>query len=276
MSAVGHTFEQLLTLCGWTKQHSSSSLEKHIASSFLETNEAVPQCHHRLLTAQFLCSVSPHAAWWIQQLMEALEKNLVNYINHQAQKRVVVVVKFGNVCNCNFFLSFFFYHFFQRRWEKLSFTTTDSTCSGQEATPSYGWPTCSMMLDTSVVHHQLASRRSGCRWTWLWLHNTIWVYFSSSYILFVLACSGQALQPHHQHSRLFSSGIAFWLGSWHGAMMADGMPISKDKRIVMMLACFLWTIVKRDGIKRVFVSLLFLFFLLCVWLSLYHPGKLYR
>jgi hypothetical protein len=50
-------------------------------------------------------------------------------------------------------------------------------------------------------------------------------------------------------------------------MMADGMPISKDKRIVMMLACFLWTIVKRDGIKRVFVSLLFLFFLLCVWLS---------
>ena len=107
MSAVGHTFEQLLTLCGWTKQHSSSSLEKHIASSFLETNEAVPQCHHRLLTAQFLCSVSPHAAWWIQQLMEALEKNLVNYINHQAQKRVVVVVKFGNVCNCNFFLSFF-------------------------------------------------------------------------------------------------------------------------------------------------------------------------
>jgi hypothetical protein len=41
--------------------------------------------------------------------MEALEKNLVNYINHQAQKRVVVVVMFGNVCNCNFFLSSFFF-----------------------------------------------------------------------------------------------------------------------------------------------------------------------
>lgn len=58
---------------------------------------------------------------------------------------------------------------------KLSFTTMGSTWYVRAATSSYGWPTSSMMPDTCDVHHQLASRCSGCHRSWMrlpTLYNT--------------------------------------------------------------------------------------------------------